>query len=78
MSVRTLRIFLGLETPKTSAEQSLSPTCEICDTPELCLTGRCPCDLCGEFIADVPREVANKLLESNHRLQPEEPSAILP
>jgi hypothetical protein len=29
----------------------MAPTCELCETPEECLSGRFPCDLCGEFIA---------------------------
>lgn len=40
----------------------MSPTCEICESQEDCLAGRCPCDLCGEFIADVPRATANVML----------------
>lgn len=40
----------------------MSPTCEICESADSCLGGRCPCDLCGEFIADVPREIGNMLL----------------
>lgn len=41
----------------------MSPTCEICESSEACLAGTCPCDLCGEFIADVPRATANVMLE---------------
>ena len=40
----------------------MNRTCEICDSPEECLAGKYPCSLCGEFIAPVPAEVANKLL----------------
>jgi len=41
----------------------MSPTCEACDSPDDCLAGHCPCHLCGEFIADVPRATANVMLE---------------
>ena len=41
----------------------MNRTCEICDTEEMCLSGQCPCALAGEFIADVPRKVANVMLE---------------
>lgn len=40
----------------------MSETCDICQTQEDCLAGKCPCDLFDGFIANVPREVANKLL----------------
>jgi hypothetical protein len=37
--------------------------CEICEDPELCGAGKTVCDLTSEFESDVPREVANKLLQ---------------
>lgn len=44
-------------------------TCEICENPEKCLAGECPCDLAGAFIAPVPPELANKMMIPFMRVQ---------
>ncbi len=46
-------------------------SCEICDTPDLCAAGKTPCCLSSEFAADVPAEVANKLLLQVNHAKPE-------
>jgi hypothetical protein len=53
-------------------KEVLPPTCETCDSPEECLGGTCPCSLCGEFIADVPRDTANKMLEKLNNFEREQ------
>ncbi len=56
---------------------SQSKVCEICDTPEGCLSGKHPCDLCGEFIATVPIAVANKMLDLIRNLSDDPISKLL-
>ncbi len=57
-------IFDAVVCPPLTAmpEPRQMSTCEICDTPDLCGLGQCPCTLSGEFVAPVPADVANRLL----------------
>jgi hypothetical protein len=54
-----------LATPTTNAP--VAETCEVCEHPDLCLNGRTICDLSSEFVAPVPAEIANKLLDETRR-----------
>lgn len=42
----------------------MSNTCEICDTPDECLSGKFPCGLCGYFVALPDLTTVNKLVDS--------------